>query len=238
MNRETQKEQSDFRYFNFPIQLLKGFMTDHKRVLENISNYALYKMALTFNIGNNAFKIQSAKKYFDFNTSLDNDSVHQMGEILNNSLPERSPMTGIKISILLDFYKNEKTDFQKVCLLGFLAIKSILQRKAYCKIDNKFWLSRMDGNSKSEDICYLSPELAKFSSHYQTRKIKDELIFAWNLITYSHHTRGFYVSFSLQLETLIFEEEKRRKSSLKKQLKIREKNARLQALKILNESDV
>ena len=66
MNRETQKEQSDFRYFNFPIQLLKGFMTDHKRVLENISNYALYKMALTFNIGNNAFKIQSAKKYFDF----------------------------------------------------------------------------------------------------------------------------------------------------------------------------
>ncbi len=83
---------------------------------------------------------------------------------------------GIDITIWFDYYKNDKTDFQKICLLGYLAIKNILQKNAYCKISNKYWLSRMDGKSRViNDFNELSKSLQKYVVKYQLRKIKGDL---------------------------------------------------------------
>ena len=62
------------------------------------------------------------------------------------------------------------------------------------------------------------------------KKIKTELRDNWNLITYSRYTRGFYVSFKLDLEQLVYEAEKRRKSTKEKQAQLAEKLALEKAL--------
>jgi hypothetical protein len=88
---------------------------------------------------------------------------------------------------------------------------------------NKYWLSRMDGNPKTiKDFSELSPEIEKFSSEYQTKKIKRALRNGWGLVTYSRYCRGFYVSFKIPLMELILEAEKRRISTKEKQYKAHE----------------
>lgn len=234
----------DQRYFNFPIQLLNGYLANSKKVLNDISDYATYVQANSYHEKNgfewvehseieNAVGLSDA--YFGIITT-NKIKCYENGELLYNSIPTTSPMVGINIGMYFE-YKNEKTEFEKVCLLGFLSIKSILQNKAYCKIDNNFWLSRMDGKAKSMKCkSDLSKELMPFSNHYQMRKIKNELRANWNLKTYSYFTRGFYVSFKLNIEQLIFEAEKRRKSAQEKQYKNQEKEARIIALERLNAS--
>jgi len=142
-------------------------------------------------------------------------------------------MSGINSKIIYDYRTNFKTDFDKVCLLAFLAIKSIIANKAYCKIDNNFLWSRMDGNSKSVDVSELSEEVKVYANRYQIDKIKKELIFNWYLVYYSRHTRGFYVSFKLDLEELVFEAEKKRKAVKEKQQKQAQNEALKKALERL-----
>jgi hypothetical protein len=120
--------------------------------------------------------------------------------------------------------------------LGFLAIKSILQNKPYCKITNNFWLSRMSGFSKSvSDPSKLPKSILKYSNEYQTKKIKQELILEWYLVYFARYTRGFYVSFKLDLNQLTLEAEKRRRATQVKQLKIAQDEALKLAMKKLNE---
>lgn len=225
---------SDERYFNFPIQLLHQYFDNPKRVLNNMLDYALYVQTLEYEYDNGIESLMSsAIKYFGVIVP-GKIGAYENGEELYNSIPERCPKVGISKSIFFDYYKNDKSDFQHACLLGFLAVKSILQNKAYCKMDNKFWLSRMDGMAHSVgNISELSPAIKKFANEYQTRKIKTELRDNWNLVTYSRYTRGFYVSFKMTLEELIYEAEKKRKSTLEKQAKFEEKIALERVLKRL-----
>ncbi|MBC7748655.1 MAG: hypothetical protein H7Z76_08810 [Methylotenera sp.] len=220
------KSNNDERYFNFPIQLLKGFMIDEKEVLTNICDYAVYKKSLDLILGETEFEnMKDSERYFGISlTSIDRSLKN--GLSLYNNIPVNSPKVGLSKLMFFDFYKNDKSEFDKICLLGFLAIKSILGAKVYTKLDNKFWLSRMDGNPKSvKDYSELSKEVRVFANEYQTRKIKTALRDNWGLVTYSRYTRGFYVSYSLTLEQLMYEAEKRRKSTIEKQNKVQEKEA-------------
>lgn len=224
----------DERYFNFPIQLLSGYLGKPKDTLDNIIDYAIYKHTLEFEYDNGIESMtKSAAKFFGLSVP-DKQWVYEKGKELYRKFPVDGPKVGLSKSILWDYYKNDKTEFQHLCLLGFLGIKSILQNKAYCKMNNKFWLSRMDGKAKSvNDISELSPVIRSYANEYQTRKIKTELRDNWNLVTYSRYTRGFYVSFKMELEELIYEAEKRRKSTREKQSKFEEKIALERVLKRL-----
>lgn len=229
MSRET-------KYFNFPIVLLNGFLENDRDCLTNIFDYSLYVKTLDYEYGDESEQMESSEKYFGVKAG-DLGGSYKNGGILYNSIPDRTPKVGLSTDIFFDYYKNDKTDFQKVCLLGFLAIKSILQNKAYCKIDNKYWFSRMDGHSKSvKSIDEVSKSLLKYHNEYQTKKIKKELIFNWGMEHYSRYTRGFYVSFKLTLDQLVFEAEKRRKSTLEKQRGLSERLALEKALNRLNDS--
>ncbi len=221
------------KYFNFPIVLLEGFLVDDKRVLKNIFDYALYAHTLDYEFGDEEQMMSDAQEYFGV-TCGNKNRTYENGENLYNSIPEKTPMVGINKDRWFDYYKNDKPEFDKVSLLGFLAIKSILQNKAYCKIDNKFWLSRMDGKAKSiKDNSELSKELLIYANEYQTKKIKSELIDNWGLVHYSRYTRGFYVSYNLNINDLVFEAEKRRKSTKEKQRKEAEQLALKKALERL-----
>lgn len=208
-------------YFNFPVTLLDGFMTNSHIVLKNILYYALYQHSLKLEFGEELEMIKSSAKFYNVQLGDVDECLELGGELYDNF--KDAPRCGLNMEIFWDFYKSEKSEFEKVCLLGFLAIKSILGKKPYCKIDNKFWLSRMSGKAKSLDVSELDPNIQKYNSEYQTKKIKNELKHNWGLKTYSRYTRGFYVSFQLPLEELIYQAEKRRKSTKDKQSKLEEK---------------
>lgn len=234
---------TDEKYFNFPIVLLQGFMKDSKKVLNDIFDYALHQKASEYlNDSKEEFShIETAdeamritENYFGVTTG-DKKRTFKNGKALNDSLPDGLPMVGINKDVFFDYYKNEKSEFEKVCLLGFLGIKSILQNKAYCKMTNKYWLARMDGKVKAvNNYSELSRELIKYANEYQTGKIKFELIENWNLEHYSRYTRGFYVSFKLKLEELIYQAESKRKSTKENQRKFSEKVALERVLNRLN----
>lgn len=217
------------RYFNFPIQLLTGFLDDPAKSLKNMLDYALYKHSLAMEYGSELDKLIASAGYFNVKLGYPKDNLKN-GKELYNKADQKSPKVGINLKIFWDFYKNDKPEFDKVCLLAFLALKSIIQKKSYCKIDNKFWLARMDGKPRSCEYAELSANLLKYANEYQTKKIKTALKLGWGLVTYSRYTRGFYISFTMSMESMILEAEKRRRSTKEKQYKKQEEAAVTMAL--------
>lgn len=211
------------KYLNFPIQLLEGFMLNDKQVLSNIMTYAVYEHSLKLTLGTELENMKASASYCSISLGNVKQSLID-GKKLYNTIPQKPPKVGLNLSILSNFLNNDKSEFDKICLLAFLGIKSILGTKTYCKMGNNFWLARMDGKSKTiNDITDLSKEIRKYSTEHQTKKIKTELRNNWGLITYSRYCRGFYVSFKITLEGLIMEAEKRKKSNKEKQYKEQEK---------------
>lgn len=209
--------EKNVRYFNFPVQLLRGFIDDTPEVLNRIFDYCLYDFAFRLDDaeiiddedGEGDYsddeiilrKMGRAEKYFRL-TIGDHSGCYRRGEKLYRSLPKNSPHCGLNVSIFWDFYEHYKKDFEKVTLLKFLAIKSILGKKPYCKITNDFIISRMDGHIRLSPK--ISPSLVKYGKEYQFRKIRNELQLNWHLKSYGKGVRGFYVSFDLDDEELIY----------------------------------
>lgn len=222
------------KFLNFPIQLLAGFLVEPQKVLNDIIDYVLYVNSLPLEFGTEIQKMKASAKTYGI--TLGNCAgALKNGKLLYESIPTKSPKAGINKTMLFDFYSNEKTEFDKVCLLGFLAIKSILGTKSYCKVTNSYLWARMDGKTNTIlEVSELSTELRKYANRYQTENIKNELIFNWHLIYYSHFTRGFYVSLKMNLEDLIFEAEKKRKSLKISQQKELQKEALKKAMNRLN----
>ena len=222
------------KYFNFPIQLLVGFMiNDNINTLNNISYYSIYENSLKLEYGTELQKIKDSADYFVIN--LGNAEIAlKTGKMLYNSIPRNSPKVGLNTIIFWDFYKNDKTEFDKICLLAFLSIKSIIGSKPYHKATNTYLWSRMDGKTKTiVEVSELSTEVRKFANRYQTTKIINELVTNWHLIYYSFHLRGFVVSFKLSLDNLVFIVEKNKKSNKEQEQKNLIKEARIKALERL-----
>jgi hypothetical protein len=221
---------SDVKYFNFPIQLLSDLFKDKNKTLDCISEYALYAHSLKLELGQSSYdNFLSAAKFFHVVLGGGDDNKKRQfksGKDVYNSIPKSAPKVGLNITIFWDFYKNEKSEFDLACLAAFLAIRSILGDKPYCKITNAFFWARMCGYPKKiNDVSELSASVAKYANEYQTRKIKNALSDKWFLVTHSRYTRGFYVSFKLDIDALVYEAEKQRKSTKDKQRKEKEKAA-------------
>lgn len=213
MKEETQM------YFNFPVQLLEGFMVDHKNVLNNIFDYAVFAGTIDLKHGTELEKLKSSADYFSVKIGKPS-KVLSNGEMLHDSLPKNSPRVGLSLPIFWDYYNNEKTEFEKGCFLTFLAIKSIVGRKEYCKTTNNLIMARMEGKAKSIfDDSELSEEIYFFYNRYQLTKIINELKSNWGLVYYSRHIRGFYVSFKIDFESLVRIAEKARETTKLKKSK-------------------
>lgn len=236
---------TETKYFNFPVNLLKELFVAKDKVLSDILYFALYSHSLkmdTEDLYSNSelSKFKSAAKWYGVvlgGSDQDNKNKLKRGKALFDSLPADSPKVGLNISIFWDYYKNDKDEFDIACLAAFLSLKSILGTKPYCKTDNAYLWARMSGNAKAmKDVSELSDGVKKYANNYQTVKIKTALREGWGLVTYSRYTRGFFVSFTLDLPALIIEAETRRQSMKEKQYRQHEKEIVSQVLKQLNNS--
>lgn len=225
------------KYLNFPIFLIEDLMIDKDRALKNILYCGIYSHSLKFDKGDDYEKFLSSAKYY--NTLLGGDKrakqkKFETGRDLYNKYISY-PITGLNIEIFWDYYKNDKTEFEVICLVAYLALKSIIGRKPYCKVTNGYLWARMCGFRHSiDDVNQLLPHIKKYANEYQTVKIKKTLRDDWGMRTYSRYTRGFYISFTIELDSLVFEAEKRRKITKEKQYRELEKIAIQKAMNRLN----
>ena len=224
-------KKTDKDFFSFPICLLKDIFEDKKRVLDNIIDYAVYKHTLKLEFNNDISKIKASAQYFGI-TLGDNSKAYKNGKILYQTIPENTPFAGISIVMLFDFYKNEKTDFDIDCLLAYLSIKSILGGKKYVKTNKNLLISRMSGQSKTININQIPERLCKYFKDYHFKKLINELEINWFLKYYSRYTRGFFVSFDIDItmETMILEIEKNKRSNKVKEFNDKKKQIIKQVL--------
>lgn len=242
-------EERNQRYFNFPIELLEGFMLHSDEVLKNIMSYAIYvkykglkerleESGEEFEWYNGEeYSIDDMEilnivlKYFRIK-SPDPIKLKEEGYYLYYNYEHCEVKTGLNTSIFWDYFNKEKKDFDKISLLGHLAFKSIIQNKSYNKITRLYLLSRMDGKSKSiKDFSLLSKEIFKYSNHYQSRKLKEELNLNWGIEIYSpKNSRGFYASYKMSIDDLIYQAEKRRKKNRIEKLKLEKQKAYSKAM--------
>ncbi|WP_169704751.1 hypothetical protein [Runella slithyformis] len=131
------------------------------------------------------------------------------------------------MDIIFDFYKKPKSDFDKAVFCAFCGLRSIIGTKSYVKTNNGLLLARMFGYRSTAEFAVVKQKPAYFKSHFSTAQkvryqltekiIKRELSLSWGLKYYSNQSKGFYVSFSMDFESLVTHAEKSRKSTLLKQ---------------------
>lgn len=222
------------RYFNFPIQMMQGVLEGWKDKKEFL------KDVLYFHIQNHADKLEDLNEYEEteaqrFKRSADFWGVEmqgcvesrcQRGESLLCEFEDAKVYVGISTDVFWNFYNENKTDFEWECLFAFLALKSIIGNKTYCKSNNGLLYARMSG---SESVNNDSITLTRFHRD----KIICELENNWGLKYYSRYTKGFYFGFDIGINDLVFEAEKRRKSTKEKLRNDEKKKALAEALKRL-----
>ncbi len=219
----------DERFFNAPVVLYVDFMKNSNICLNNVFDYAVYQHSLKLT-GTKPARFMAALEWFNLTVGNINTRIEN-GQELTDSILSNSPKVGISRTIWYDFIKNEKSDFDKICLLAYLAIKSIINDKPYFKLTNNYWLARMDGKSCSiKSLDELSEEIRIYSTEYQLTKIKKALRDNWGLTYYGKNVRGFYVSNSLTIEQLVLEVFKSRQKKVDNYTE-RIKEAEIQALK-------
>lgn len=172
-------------------------------------------------------------------------SILEKAKKIEQRIPSKEPMPMISVKLLFDFRDNEKSNFEDIQLLFFLAIKSILGTFDFVKTNKKLILSRAIGYKSHKELpCELGPVLnnflVKYSKRYHFDKIKTELEFNWNIISYSHHNRGLYFSIkkNYSLEQLALKCESDKRKNKLKALADAKADARSKAIKKLNDESL
>lgn len=209
------------RFYNFPIIMMQGVLEGWKEKDEFL------KDILYFHIANHAQKLEDLNEFEEtevqrFKRSAEFWGVSMSGNIERSQLRgaelldefEKSKVfVGISSEVFWNFYQNDKTQFEWECLAAFLALKSILGNKTFCKSNNALLYARMSGNESVKDLHSLS------FSRFHRDKIILKLELEWNVKYYSRYTKGFYFGIDTTLEDLIFFAEDRRESFKAKELK-------------------
>lgn len=214
-------------YLNAPIEIYKGFLVDSKAVLYNVAAYACYEFMTA-----QGCDFIDAAKYFGL-TFNNLSNAEKTGQQLFTALPRKTAFVGIFKAVWIDYLNNDKTELQKACLLAHVAIRSVIGKKKYCKINNALMLSRMDGSNKT--LTSFSPEIEQYNNHYQCNKLRTELELSWGLVTC--RGKGVFCSYDLTMKALTLEVERNKKAYLLKQLQQDKKDAKEAAKQMIWQQD-
>ena len=216
---------SEARFITFPVALLKNAFVDIKKVCINAIDFAIYSKAEKYTIYSETIDgIEDALDFYGVSLSEngDIDKLYKTGKVLHDSFEGLgSPMVSVNKDILFQFMQESKTEFEIGVFCAFCAVRSIIGIDPYKKTTNDFLIARMFGYRSVEEFKNLKTKpdyWQKFFSteqkiryHLTNKIIVGELESNWSLKYYSSRSRGFYVSFKLDLEILVMEAERRKK---------------------------
>lgn len=202
----------------------------------------IYEILNIFKI-DNEFLVQSIE-YFKMNKSLryfnikgDIEDCLLVAKKIEKLIPEKEPYVMINRSRVFDFRNNEKTVLEIAQLAMFIAMRSILGRKKYCKTNRKLITCRMFGFRNIKDVDSTMSIAHReyfnmFNNRYHFDKIKTLLELTWYVVTYSNHTRGLYIAVDKNMthRELAFAAEKSKKKNQILTLQAKKKDAKYQAV--------
>ncbi|MDR7130334.1 hypothetical protein J2X69_002684 [Algoriphagus sp. 4150] len=220
------------RFLDFPIALLKGFLENHNKCLENIYCYAVFKMVYSEEA---VFEdIEEFVESYQHNHYVDwTEHVEVRGEQLYNSFVSvKHVWTGIHINTFMMFFLKDRSEADLVCLLAYLGLKSIVQKdKIKFNISNEYLVSRMAGSDSilaDESIPPIIRKHLKNKSKIKT-KLFDTLESSYGVVRPSGNTRGIVCSLTLSKKDLELEIMKKKYKKSKEYRKQEDQSAKDQA---------
>lgn len=93
-----------------------------------------------------------------------------------------SPLVMVRKEMMLDFYKNQKSEFEKVLFATYVGIRSIIGKKEFCQTTQNMIFMRMVGAKNEEALAEILKDKKvkgiynKNNVRYQREKILNELV--------------------------------------------------------------
>jgi hypothetical protein len=190
------------KYLNIPIPMLADLHLNSKKFFDNVFDVGIYTYSKNLT-GSEEKKYKASLEFLGITQGSVKSAIDNAKSILRR-MPAKYPTTGIEKGMLFDYYKNEKTEFEIMCLSAFLAIKSILGTKPYCKTNKALIHARMFGYSSVKDIpAKLTPLQLRYQIRWHMDKVLTSLQTDWFVKIISSHHRGMYLSIDLELNELV-----------------------------------
>lgn len=127
-------------YYNAPAELyIKALLGEHDdSSFEDILNVTIAKRS------QEGMKWDDIQKELHFSGGNEQESIRKGNMLITEY--RGSSYFGCESDMYWDYRKNDKTEEQRVLLIAYLALKSIIGKdRAYCHVTNDYWLSRMSG---------------------------------------------------------------------------------------------
>jgi hypothetical protein len=198
------------KYMSVPIVLLRDIYKNKESMVSEMFTYGIYDRALKLypQIESiETYAIEEAMEYLGLNVN-NLESRLERGRSTYEKY-SKQPTASIKKNLLFDIRDDKKNEFELMVVSAFIGLRSMIGKKAYLKATDDYLICRMFGYDTKEEYLNARPTKQekdlriKYSKRYQLDKIKKTLQNEWNLVYYSQHTRGFYVSFKLSFEELV-----------------------------------
>lgn len=213
---------NDTSYYNFPVSILQDFIRDTQEGLDKMLKWAVYDWVKKYSVehGKVRYKENTMREILEslgIHTSVNFYTFYKAcGQVYSKYKGAR---TGIARKHYWELVERGFIgEADKVLLLSFLAAKSIIGRKEYCKTNDLLLFARMNGfDAAFHDVEELNEKGHLLIRRYYTRRrrdtIKMQLAETFHIVTYSNHDRGYFISSKLSLEELIEVVETSRKNS-------------------------
>jgi hypothetical protein len=166
---------------------------DEIQIIEDAfnSNEDLYNNAIEH------YQIHMA--YQSLNLNGDKLQCLKVAKDIERKIKDKEPMPMVSVSLLFTFRDNDKSEYELIQFVGYIAINSILGKRITVKTNKAHIVCRMFGYSS---VKHLPEELPKsiaelynrYTKRYHIDKLLMNLELNWKLRTYSNKIRGLYVA--------------------------------------------
>lgn len=195
------------RFLDFPITIIQGFLKNPDDCLIKIYCYAVYKMVYSEEAKFNTID-QFSKAFNSSPNSALLDRIKKEGDQIYNSFAgTKHVWTGIHIDTFRRFFQKERSEFDLVCLLTFIALKSIIQKdKVKRNISNEFLMSRMAGFETKVSLDQIPNKILEYMNNKSKKKkhVFNSLEESYK-VTRPEKSRGITFSLSLSRKDLELE---------------------------------
>jgi hypothetical protein len=165
----------------------------------------------------------------------------KVGKQIEKTIPEKEPFPMISKRLLFEFRDNDKSEFDLMQFAVYIAIRSILGKKSYCKTNKEMIICRSFGYASKKHLpAKMHPIIkelfSKYMKRYHINNLIESLKLNWKVLIYSKYIRGFYVGMSnkISLEAIILIAETKKKKNQIATLKRNEFEIREKVLQQLN----
>ncbi|MEI6880131.1 MAG: hypothetical protein WCK82_02150 [Bacteroidota bacterium] len=129
---------------------------------------------------------------------IDFEIRYEKGQEIEDTIPDKSPFAMVNISKVFEFRDKNKSEFEHIQFLCYIALKSIIGNKKITTTNWEHIFARMAGWRCTNDLREIPFELKKYREveHYK-RKLMERMELEWNVKRYSGKgIRGIVFSLS------------------------------------------